>query len=272
MVDEEKLQEEDERLHDSLLFPVINPEPSSTECEFLSLEEVLEIVHKKLRSGKHRYMMQEEPGDVEEEIVVESDLEDKKGKDLYPGVSGVSNRIIEMFWQVSERFKEYMQKEAAKKWTTTKGVPVEEGIKAKQYVIGAMLRTGLIPFEKLLSGRPSVLSRRLKALDNDDSVYLAKFAGKKFELIDYFSEKHSTSYRIGYLSGFDKKRLFGIRDAYNWYIGDLVNIILIYGVACSISLLPWNTVVKRARIQILGFGEWFDDNYGKEDERGKNSV
>ena len=120
------------QLNNPELFPVYTPDLFTVESPFLTLEDVLEVVYKKVKYGRLP-----SPAEADEEVEVETDTEKRATGGLFTGMSGISITLNELFWQVGARFK--AQKEKEKSPDDSR---VEQGIKAKQYVIGASISNG----------------------------------------------------------------------------------------------------------------------------------
>ena len=254
----EEEHQEDPRIDDGSLFPVYNAEPFKPESILPTLEDILERVWLELTAGKRKLPEQLEVGPADEEDWIEIDTDQITSKDLNPGMSGILTWAVEMLWQTEERFKD-------KKIAET-GDPKTSGIKTKRFTCGCIIHTGLGPFWDSVmitkSDRESLSKKREKALDSNDKAFMSKFHKKPVPLIDGFKEATSGTFRIGYLSGFDKNRMTDIQYMYGWNLSSVANLAIIWGIACSIKLFQWHTV-KEARVAILAFIKWYEDNYGK---------
>lgn len=242
-------------LNNTDFFPPYNPEPFTLESRFDTLEWVLEQAYKRLKSNKFHGSLKEDDG---EDINIETDPAAREAGGLFMAMNGISAYINELFWQVQARYRTLKLNACSSDEEKQK----EQGIKAKQYIIGAIMHAGLTPMGDLLNLSDKVSALRITALDKGDTSYLATFRNAKgLMLLPDFSEKLSKTIRIGFLSGFDKHRWMDIHESYGWNSNDIANMLLIYGIACSTSLLPWDKCVKQAREQILDFRSWYQKNY-----------
>jgi hypothetical protein len=246
------MTDESNQLNNPELFPVYSPEPFTVESPFLTLEYVLEAVYQKVKYGRLP-----SPTEDDEELEVETDTEKRATGGLFMGMSGISITLNELFWQVGARFKAQKEKEKSSDDFRT-----EQGIKAKQYIIGAILHAGITPMQVLLNQTEKITEQRIEALNSGNNSFLATFRTSKLPaLLSHYSEKMTKTIRIGFLSGLDKHRWMDIHESYNWNANEVANLLMIYGIACSTTILPWDTCVKLAREQIIDFRTWYKKNY-----------
>jgi len=252
---------EDPRIDDGSLFPVYNAEPFKPESIFPTLESTLDRVWRGLTEGKRKLPEQLEVGPAEENDWIEIDTDQITSKDLNPGISGVLDWIIEMLWQTGERFKDMKRKET--------GDPTLPGIRTKRFISGCIIHAGLGPLESLVMTTRSnkeilpkepLRKKRLEALDSGDKPFLSKFRKKPVHLMDGFTETSVGSFRIGYISVFDKNRIGEIEAMYKWNISSIINIAAVWGISCSTELFTWD-IVKEARKAILDFVNRYEKEY-----------
>jgi len=126
------MSSEPNQLNNPELFPVYRPEPFAVESPFLTLENVLEVVYQKVKYGRLP-----SPAEDDEMVEVETGTEKRATGGLFTGMSGISITLNELFWQVGARYKAQKEKEKS-----PDDFRVEQGIRAKQYVIGASISNG----------------------------------------------------------------------------------------------------------------------------------